>query len=869
MNQERWQRLKEVFSVAIECTPQEREQYITHVCGGDAETETDLRALLREHEAVGGFLDRFPTLPPDAVFLADASPTFHAGEFVAQRFRIVTFLGRGGMGEVYEAYDTQLRESVALKTIRPEFASDARVVEHFKREVSRARKIASPHVCRVYDLFSYRLDSERVALFLTMELLPGESLSERLKKGGRLDAEEALPLIRQMGEGLAAAHAVGIVHQDLKSSNVMLVPSENGSPRAVITDFGLAHQLSAPLDPGQTVTAPRLRAGTPAYMAPEQVEGGPITSATDLYSLGIVAYEMITGRLPFQADTVMATAVKRLKEKPTPPRVFVPDLDPRWEAAILRCLERDPRDRFSSAVDLVQCMGGAALPKLRRRAWRFRQWAAAAALLIILIAGYFWIGRRGQPDWHAPPNSVAVLPFVNLGEGPASEYFSDGVTEELIHTLTNIGGLEVKARESSFRFKGTGTPLLEVARQLGVRGILSGSLRRASGQIRIIVRLVNAPDGIQLWSEEFERPESELFTVQKEIATAAAKALQVRLAQAPNFGALPPANSKAHEFYLEGRFHLAKRSDEALPKALETFERALAADPGYAAAHVGLADTLAVMAERDLLPSAEGLARAKSAALRALTLDPRLADAYVSLGHVTSLYDRNFHQAEQYFLKALELNPNLTSAQQWYSYMLLKLRRFEEAIRLARQALRTDPFSLPANSNLAVLLLYMRDNHRLVEHCRKMLELDPGQALPHLLLAHLLARQARAEEAYRELDAIRSLPKDHRLTLRTRAEVSAMLGLRDEAQQALHALLERKRSGRVPSSHIAIVYASLGQTDLAFDWLERAYAEYDAFLSLVHVYPAFDSLRSDPRYLALLTRLGITERTGPGSTRTP
>jgi serine/threonine protein kinase/Tfp pilus assembly protein PilF len=868
MNRERWGQVKNLFAEAIERPAEERDQFLREACGSDEALEDYLHSLLAAHSSEMGFLDQPPLPLTELLRSRNAAPnTFQPGDVAAGRFQIRAFLGRGGMGEVYEAFDSELQEPVALKTIRYEVASDPRLVECFKHEVTRARQIVSAHVCRVYDLFRHRRDSGEEVVFLTMELLRGENLADVLRDRGKLGTTEALPIIRELGEGLAAAHRAGIVHRDFKSSNVMLVPHA-GSLRAVITDFGLARQTLEGDAHQQIDTDPFDGGGTPAYMAPEQVEGRPVTFATDIYSLGVVSYEMVTGRKPFEGETAMAVASKRLTEPPRRPRDIVPDLDPRWESAILRCLEREPRKRFASATDLTKAVAGETTRQNERpRFWRL-VWAIAMLALTISVAALLLRSGNAGSAKDPPHYALAVLPFENLDRELDSQYYADGITEELINAFTKVREFRVISRASSFRFKGSSLAIRDIAKQLGVRYILTGGVQREGGRLRIRTQLLDSLNSFPPWSRVFYRDEREAFAFTPQTVQAVAATLGVRIGSAPGPDQTPDA--AAHNDYLLGLFFLNKRTDDGIGKAHEHFRKAAAEDPNYPAIHIGLAETYRLMAERGMLSPVQAHPKAKEAALRALSLDSTLADTYVSLGNITSANDRDIRAGEKYYLQALALNPNLVTAHQSYSYMLMLLRRFDESLQHARRAAEIDPLSNPANSNLAILFFYMRDFQAMTQQCRKMLELDAHHPLAHMLIAQESARNGDGSGAYAELEAINDRPKDHPLTLRTHAEISAILGNLDLSEQDLQILVRKKRDGGiVPSSYIAIVSASLGRKDRAFEWLEKAYEEHDRFLSVLHVYPAFDNLRSDPRYASLLRRIGIMETAESDSAQTP
>jgi TolB-like protein/tetratricopeptide (TPR) repeat protein len=861
MDAEHWARVKELYTAALDSEGVQREAYLDGISKDDPELGELLRSLLAEAPDDPGFLDE-PSVLIAAVVLGGSSPVrvFSSGDVIAERFTIARYIAGGGMGEVYEAFDAQLGERVALKTIRPEIASDRGVIEQFKKEVRRSRMIASRHVCRVHDFFTHRKPDGSEIVFFSMKLLEGETLAARLRIVGTLAIEESLSVAREIAEGLRAAHHERIVHGDLKAGNVLLT---NGG--AVITDFGLSRRVLGDGSPESTIDP--FHGGTPAYMAPEQVEGKPASQSSDIYSFGLVLYEMVTGRLPFEDPNAQAVAVMRLRQNPVSPRSLVPDLPRNWETTILRCIERDPAKRFGTAEEVVRALEGVA-PLTN---WRAARWQRAAVSIIalpvaaVLAAGGYalWNGRS-----HAAPNSIAVLPFENLRGSSDTEYFGDAFTDEVTNELTRATQLRVMGRDSSARFKQSALAPVDVGRRLGVQYVLTGSVQRTGGQLRLIARLVNVGNGFQVWSHDYARDERDFFLVRNQIATEVGASLHVSVAtmQAPQ---LTPASLDVRDLYWMGRFYWNQRNERALLASIGYFQKAIEKDPRFALGYSGLADTYCVLAESGTIPPAQALADAKQAALTAVSLDHDLADGYVSLGQVASLYDRDFTQAEHYFRRALELSPKLVSAHQWYSYMLVKQRRFAEALNEARLALDAEPLSLPANINLAVQYWYAGDENRTVQQCRKLTQLDERLYFNHLVIAQIFGRKGLVGEALAEMDQVRPDAKDDPLTVRFWAELDAVLGRRTEAEERIKQLLAMRSRVSIPPSFIAAAYASVGDRDHAFEWLEQAYVEHDGFVSMMGVYPAFDPIRTDVRYRPMLARLGLTAQTGRDSTQTP
>lgn len=854
MTPERWGRLKELYSAADDLDADRRETFLARI--SDPELVSTLRKML-ESGSRTGFLDR-PVWEHDVdgVPLRALSP----GDHLCERFQIVRFIARGGMGEVYEAYDSELRERVALKTVRASMDSDPAAVERFRREVRRARAINSRYVCRVHDLFTHRdgKDSDPLS-FLTMRLLEGETLQARIDTGGPFRASEALPLLRQIAEGIDAAHRDGIVHGDLKSANVMLTASEGGELSACITDFGLAQRIPETASESQTEISGG--GGTPQWLAPEQVSGAPASRESDVYAFGLIAYHMVTGRLPFDGATAGEQMRRRVAGAPHPARRFAPDLSPRWDDALSRCLSRDPALRYRNCAAVLDSI------ETPRTLLRRRLLPAAAAVLCASVSVAVALEWHPLSRWFATAfrtgrsvHSVAVLPFQRIG--PTPEYFSDGFTEELMHSLAQIRGLRVLGPESSFQFKNSKLSPQELGGKLGVRYLLMGSVRRVDSQIRVIARLIDAEDGSQVWSQDVTRSESQLFLIRDALARMLAGELNVNLAamQVPA-QTIDPTGLSARDLYWTGRLYFRQRTDEGVRAALQYFQNAAARDPRFALAYCGLADALFVVAERALMPPADALAQAEKAAREAVQIDPSLPEAWTSLAQVSSIYEHNMDEAERYFRRALELNPQFSPAAQWYAYQLVKQRRFREATAQAEAAVADDPLSQAANINLAVVYLYSGQDDRATQQCRKLTQMDPQLFFEHPMMAIVFARRGLTSEALHEMELIPPEKQDHRITLRCWVEVYALAGMRGEAQEALKRLLDAYRKSGVPASYVAAGYAAMGDKDLALEWLGKALELKDAFASVANAYPAFDSVRADPRFQGLMAKLGIRTRT--------
>jgi eukaryotic-like serine/threonine-protein kinase len=829
--------------------------------GGDA--ETGLR--LKDGQATG----RQPSETKSAT--AKTAPTgavFRIGEVVAYRFRIVRYLARGGMGELYEAEDLELHERVALKTILSSIGSDERSILLFKREVHLARQVTHANVCRIFDVFRHRPPGgdgrADEVVFLAMELLHGETLADRLAREGPLSATDALPIARQMADGLAAAHRVGVVHRDFKSHNVMLVESTAADRglRAVVTDFGLARRSAQ--DDRTSVAlltdTPEI-SGTPAYMAPEQVEGGPVTPATDIYALGVVLFEMVTGTWPFKADTPLRTAVKRLQEPPPSPRLHVPDLSRVWEDTILRCLARAPEDRFATVGEAVVSLeggtGAATVARRPGRSWPpVVAWLPALLLLVVAAGGYVLYTRLVQAGAADGLTSLAVLPFANSSRDPQQEYLSDGISEGLINRLSQLPGLKVVANSSSSRYKGKDADPQDVARALGVAAILAGKVVQRGDQVSISVELIDGRDRTQVWGEQYVRPSADLLQLQADISREIAGKLQLRLAPGQQQRLVRRENAKpeAYELLLKGHFHRAKGSAADRQQAAEYFTRAIAVDPNYALAHADLSDIYRSLASSSLVNPTEYLPRAMAAARRALELDESLAEAHYALANLLT-YAWRWTEAEREYQRAISLNPNLALAHRWYASYLRLVGRHDEAVAEITRARELDPLSPGVNATMGSVLASAGREAEGIATLMKTIELDPRYGYSYVFLGSTYMTQRKYADAIAAYQKAMTLGLDTPTTQIALGAAYAHQGDQTRARALLARL--RARVDYVSPGELAILLAALGERDEAFASLEKGFATRDLQLQYLGVSSGFDPLRQDPRFDDLLRRVGL------------
>jgi serine/threonine-protein kinase len=781
-------------------------------------------------------------------------------------YEILAPLGAGGMGEVYRAKDTRLDREVALKVLPPSTATDAMARARLLREARLASKLNHPNVCTIHEVGE--ADGQA---YIAMELVEGETLSARLS-GGALSLDLVARYGEQVAEALSHAHGHGVVHRDLKSANIVLTPEG----RAKVLDFGLAKRLvtgdaaeattlsQASLTEAGTVT------GTLAYMAPEQLRGQPADARTDLWALGVVLYEMATGRLPFPEKLPSALIDDIIHEAPPPPGRLRRDLSPQMEQAILRCLEKQPANRYASARELLAEMKRIAAPEAfsaaRPAAAPSRRSVTVGAvlalvLLVLAAAGYFaWRGRF----WPARPRDgrvmLAVLPVENLDQDPAQEYFSDGLTEEMIAQLGRLQPrrLGVTARTSAMHYKRTQKPVDQIGRELGVDYLLESSVRHEAARVRITVQLIQVRDQTHLWAETFEREMEGIFAIQSEIAERVARSLAVELLPAER-ARLAEARSpkpEAHVLYLKARHHWNRRTPGDLLKATELFGAATGVDPDFALAWAGLADSYALYSHYGVLAPKAAFPQARAAADRALALDPTLVEAETTLAFVSFYYDWDWVGAERRLKQILDRQPDYAIARQWHAEYLSAMGWHDAALREIRRALESDPLSPVIRVMEAYVDLFARRYGESLEVCRRVHPLEPDHALAFFLEGRTYAAMGRYPEA---LDAYRragELSGEGGLSRPEIAEVTARLGKRDEARRMLEQMNGPAWAGQRPNpASLAAVHGALGEIDEAMGLLETAFQERDVLLVRVKVDPRFDPMRRDARFQELVRRM--------------
>jgi serine/threonine protein kinase/Tfp pilus assembly protein PilF len=786
-------------------------------------------------------------------------------------YELLEEIGRGGQGVVYRAHQKSLNRSVALKVIGLGPWTTEAHLKRFRREAEAAASLDHPCIVPIYEV-----GEREGSCYFSMKLVEGGQLDE-VVRSEPMPIRQAAELIAKVARTVHYAHGHGILHRDIKPGNILL--DAKGEPH--LTDFGLARLVETE----STVTGTLELLGTPSYMAPEQAAGGTtkVSKATDVYGLGAVLYQLLTGHPPFAGGTTYETIKLLLDTEPRPPRLLNPKVDRDLSTICLKCLEKDPKRRYSSALalaeDLEHWLGHE--PILARHTGIFvrgRKWvrrnptsALLVASLIALAAAMGWNVWKSELISRPATKSIAVLPFENLSPNPDYAYFADGIQEEILTRLGKIADLKVISRTSTQHYQSKPRNLAEIAKQLGVANILEGSVQKAADQVRVNVQLINAQTDSHLWADTYDRKLTDIFGVESEIVTAIAETLRAKMTDSEKtaIAKRPTANTEAYERYLKGRFFWNQRTGADLRTAIEYFNQALGKDPSYALAYAGLADSYSLLPLYGAGSPADSFSQAKAAAKSALELDETLAEAHTSLGLMLEEYDFDFEQSLKEYERAIQLNPNYATAHEFYSNgPLSALGQFDRAIAEGKRAIELDPLSLVYNMNLGAAYFLARRYDEAIAQLRKMLEMDPRFYSTHWLLGMALQLKGQLNEAIAEYRKAVEL-NDNPFVLALLGQAYARAGQREEAQRILARLSEEAKSRYVHAYSFALMYLALGDKERAIDEMERAYRERaGAAVSLIKVNPMLDDLRGNPRFEALVQKVFASKNTEPEAHKT-
>ncbi len=822
------------------------------------------------------------------------------------------------MGEVYLAQDTRLGRSVALKVLPPELASDPRRMRRFVQEAKTTSALNHPNLLTIYEI-----SQEGSIHFIATEFIDGVTLRKYMADT-RLKLGEILRITIQVAEALAAAHETGVMHRDIKPENIML---RRRDQIVKLLDFGLAkvteqfteHRFSDPDGLTRTMfhTEPNVIIGTVRYMSPEQARGLPVDARTDIWSLGVVLYEMVAGCPPFDGPTASDLIVSILDREPTPIADRVPSMPAELQRIVKRALSKDREKRYQTVKDLAldlenlrwqleisaelgrspSLTSGARAAEMTNtqvtsenaprstsqidESSRPSQQLSSAAYIvdgikrhnkgiligvatIVLMLGvlsYFYSWRTSKTT----VDSIAVLPFVNVSSDPDTEYLSDGITESLTNSIAQLPNLAVIARSSVFRYKGREIDPQTVGRELGVRAVLTGRITQRGDNLVISAELVDVNNNHRIWGDQYNRKLSDILAVQSEISTEISEKLRLTLTGEEQRRVTKhyTENTGAYQAYLKGRYYWNKRTGDDLKKSIEYFNQAIATDPSYALAYAGLADCYIVIPNYTSISTQEAYLKAKAAALKALEIDDSLAEPHASLGGVRTDYEWDFTGAETELKRAIQLNPNYATAHHWYAQYLSEMGRHQEAIVEIKRAQQLDPLSLIINTVLGDTYIKARQYDQAIEQLRKTIEMDKNFIRSHRYLGNAYQEKGMFNEAISEFQTAATLAGENPEKAAKRAMALrvayATSGAKGYWEKQLELLKQDADTGKVSPYSVAGVCARLGNNDETLKWLEKAYRDHDAYVVYLKIDPQFDALRSDPRTMDLMRRIGLLQ----------
>jgi TolB-like protein/tetratricopeptide (TPR) repeat protein len=855
---EHWRRVKGLFLEALDRPEAERAEYLARACAGDDAVKREVEALLASDVAAGSFCET-----PAARLLAghasgpDPTPRLQAGARLGP-YEIVDFVGAGGMGEVYRARDTRLTRIVAIKIVSAP-VSDVSAGQRLLREARHASTLKHPNICTVHEI------AEAGDLpYIVMEFVDGRSLSE-IRRACTPGPKAAVDYGIQIADALDHAHRRGIVHRDLKSSNIVI----DRDGRAIVLDFGLARRLPHGEElsaADSTLTAQHALAGTLSYMAPEVLLGARADTRSDVWAIGVLLYEMATGRLPFDGRTPFETSSAIIGE---PPAVLPRTVPFALRLVIEQCLVKDPAARYQRAGDVRD-----ALDAIRHhRTWSIvsrrlvpgrRQLGRAAVGMVmigLLGAATVELGQRYRGGAGTPVTpTIAVLPLENATGDSAFQYFADGLTESLLAQIGAIGTVRVISRTSARRASSSGGSVVDIGRALGATAVAQGSVRTIPSGLRLDIRLTDVGTGTILWSDGFERAGRDVLVLQADVVRAIAVSVQATLQPhvRDRLAIVRAVKPEAYEEYLKGRYQWNRRTRDSLQLAIQHYTRALELDPTYAPAHAALADCfnqLGTVLVGGGSPR-EHRPRAAAEAIKALQIDGDSAEAHAALGYVRH-YQWQWEEAEREFRRAIELNPSYALARLWYANLLMSRSRFDESLREAYAARDLDPFSLIANSNIGWILIHAGRPREAADHLARTIELDPDYPQAHFRMASARAALGDFDAAFHHATRFAELTNRSASAVTLLVSLHAKAGRTEEARKLLNEYLQMTRGQYVPPTTLAGTYVALGEVEAALTALEQAYEEGSNQIAYLADEPAFAAIHSHPRYQALLERAGL------------
>jgi len=863
MNRERSARIEDIFLTAAELDQQDRVSYLDTACDGDHELRREVEVLLDSHQTQSTLA--FIHKPASEDRASDRLEGRTIGAFEIDRL-----IGSGGMGDVYLARDSRLGRKVALKVLNNDLLDSSRFRRRFLREAQLVSSLDHPNICPIY-----QVGETSGHPFIAMQYVEGATLVETIK-GKPLSLDRVISISVEIGEALAAAHSQGIMHRDIKSSNVMV--SLQGHVK--VLDFGLARLIESDEPSDIRLTRSGAIVGTPSYMAPEQAQGLPADHRSDIFSLGVVIYEMATGCRPFgrrsQAETMNAV----INDPHRPIDEIDPQLPVELSRVVNRALAKTPEDRYQTVEEMVNDLrriavvaslpGSQPLPlrDARKSLLMSRAGKVMVALTVFLLLGvigllvYSLRAKSHQTSVVASQiKSLAVLPFKPLIRSASDESLELGMADTLISKLSSIRQIAVRPISAVRKYSNLDQDAIAAGREQQVDAVLDGQIQRSGDKVRVTARLIRVNDGALLWTNHFDEKMTDIFVVQDSISERVAAAASVKLMgqERERLTKRHTEDTKAYLLYLKGRYELNRLTDDGFRKGLEYFQEARNADPKFAPAYAGIAESYITLVSWNALSPREACPKAMSAAKEALALDDHLAEAITSLAAVKFIFDHDWTGAEREFKRAIEINQSSSAAHYVYSYYLSAMGRFDEALEEMRSARDLDPLSLEKMSGIPEILRLRRQYDEALAQFRTALEMDPNSGFLHWALGNTYVEKGMYEQAIAEYQKAIPASGDSPDELASLGFAYGRSGKRKEALQVIDELKARSKRSYIPPTLIAYVYGGLAETDQAFAWLDKAFDERDHMLVLLKVEPIFDGLRSDPRFAALLRRVGFNQ----------
>ena len=789
-------------------------------------------------------------------------------------YRIMEQLGAGGMGVVYKAQDSRLDRAVALKFLPDKLAQEPQALERFRREARAASALNHPGICTIYDI-----GEQDGRGFIVMEFIDGETLRHHIHRQA-LPLEEILRLGMQIAEALDAAHAEGIIHRDIKPANIFV--TKRG--QAKVLDFGLAKLLpkavaagglSADGDDTDSTSIVGIISGTPSYMSPEQIRGDTLDARTDIFSLGLVLYEMATGRQAFSGPTGGVIIEAVLTRAPAPARNINPNIPEKLEEIINKALHKDKAQRYQHAAEVRNDLQQ--LDRGSDSGWRSAAGSTETMAARPTVAGEAESSHTGSSGPHTAQNvttrtgairrervakiidSLAVLPFENASRDPENEYLSDGIAGSLINILATVPKLRVIAQSTVFRYKGRKMDPQAVGRELNVKAVLTGRMMQSGGSLRIGTELVDVATGTQLWGAQYNRAPGDIFAIQDEISNEISENLRLKLTRAEKkrLTKRQTHDVEAYGLYLKGRHHWNRWTEEGFYKAIEYFQQAAEKDPSYGLAYAGVADSYVLLGWNSYLPPKDAFPKGKAAAMEALRLEPELSEAHTPTAAGLWLHDWKWPEAEKEFERSVALNPCYPTANHWYAEYLMTMGRHDEAIARMKKSQELDPLSLIISVAIGWTYYMARRYEDALQQIRRTFELDPNYPVANWVLGLVLRKMGRFDEAIAEGEKGVRASGGSPLIRASLAQSFGAAGKTKEARKILDDLTILAKQKYVAPYFLAGIYVGLGDEERATEFLEKSYEEHSHWLIYLHLDPGMDGLRSNLRFQELLRRVGL------------